>query len=89
MIASTFETMGYPVYCDMVSYAMVREVSGGLALVLWRKLSGWMNMIRKEQQQPSFAEWFQWLADQLARESAAKEASPAYEKFADWKPRRT
>ena len=34
-----------------------------------------------------FAEWFQWLAEQLARDAAQKEGNPAYARYADWRPR--
>ena len=45
------------------------------------------DTVRQEQGHRSFAEWFQWLAEQLARESAQKEAHPAHERYADWRPR--
>lgn len=86
LVSSTFETMGYFVYRDLVPYAMAREIAGGLTLVLWRKLTGWMEMIRREQNQRSFAEWFNWLANQLDRDSDDKEQLPAYERYADWRP---
>jgi len=87
MIAITYETIGLMVFREMASFAMVRELSGGIAVVLWRKLGPWVFAIRQEQGQRSFAEWFQWLAEQLLRESAHKEANPAHERYADWRPR--
>jgi len=87
MIAITYETMGVLVFRRMASFAMVRELTGGLTVVMWRKLGVWVNTVRQEQGHRSFAEWFQWLADRLARESAEKEAHPAHEKYADWRPR--
>ncbi|MGH7336532.1 MAG: DUF4760 domain-containing protein [Myxococcota bacterium] len=87
MIAITYETIGLLVFREMASFAMVRELTGGLTVVMWRKLEGWVRTVREEHGHRSFAEWFQWLAHQLARESADKEAHPAYERYADWRPR--
>ena len=86
MVSTTYETIAFLVFRQMTSFSMVRELTGGLAVVMWRKLSRWMDTVRQEQAQPSWAEWFQWLAEQLARESEQKEAAPAYEKFANWRP---
>lgn len=88
MIATTFETIGLMVFREMASFSMVRELAGGIAVVMYRKLAPWIDTVRLEQGHRSFAEWFQWLAEQLQRESAHKEAHPAYERYADWRPRR-
>jgi hypothetical protein len=87
MISTTYETIALLVFREMASFSMVRELTGGLAVVMWRKLARWMESVRQEQAQPSWAEWFQWLAAQLARESGEKEARPAYERFGEWRPR--
>jgi hypothetical protein len=87
MIAITYETIGLLVFREMASFALVRELAGGLTVVMWRKLAPWVETVRKEQGHRSFAEWFQWLAEQLAREGAEKEAHPAHERYADWRPR--
>ncbi len=87
MIATTYETIALLVFREMASFAMVRELTGGLTVVMWRKLERWMDAVRQEQAQPSWAEWFQWLAEQFAREAKEKESDPAYEQFADWRPR--
>jgi len=88
MISTTYETIAFLVFREMTSFSMVAELTGGIALVMWRKLASWTEAVREEQAQPSWAEWFQWLAEQLARETEQKEAHPAYEKFADWRPRK-
>jgi len=86
-VSTTYETIAFLVFRGMTSFSMVRELTGGLAVVMWRKLARWMDTVRQEQAQPSWAEWFQWLAEQLGRDSEQKEANPAYEKFANWRPR--
>jgi hypothetical protein len=88
MMAITYETIGLLVFREMASFAMVRELTGGLTVVMWRKLGPWVQTVRDEQGHRSFAEWFQWLAEQLGREGAEKEAHPAYERYAGWRPRR-
>ncbi len=88
MIAISYETIGLLVFRRMASFALVHELHGGLAVVMWRKLATWIDTVRREQSHRSFAEWFQWLAEQLLRESAQKEAHPAHERYADWRPRR-
>lgn len=86
MVSTTYETIAFLVFKRMTPFSMVSELTGGLAVVMWRKLARWMDTVRQEQAQPSWAEWFQWLAEQLVRDSKQKEAHPAYEKFADWRP---
>jgi hypothetical protein len=88
MISTTYETIAFLVFRKMTSFSMVRELTGGLAVVMWRKLARWTDTVRQEQAQPSWAEWFQWLAEQLVRDGDEKEAQPAYQKFADWRPGR-
>jgi hypothetical protein len=87
MMAITYETIGLLVFREMASFAMVRELTGGLTVVMWRKLENWVKTVREEQGHRSFAEWFQWLAEHLAREGADKEAHPAYERYSAWRPR--
>jgi hypothetical protein len=88
MIAVTYETIGLLVFRGMASFSMVRELTGGLTVVMWRKLGPWVAAVREEQRHRSFAEWFQWLAQQLDRVGAEKEAYPAYEEHRAWRPRR-
>lgn len=87
MISHHLETMGYLVHEDMVSYVMVREVTGGLLLVLWDRLRGWIETLREEQNAHSLMEWFQWLADRLENDRVEKDQNPAHIRFADWQPR--
>lgn len=88
MIAITYEAIALLVFRRMASFWMVRDLTGGLATLMWRKLAPWMAAVRAEQNQPSWAEWFEWLAGQLAREADRKEREPAYQKFVDWRPRK-
>jgi hypothetical protein len=49
-----------------------------------RKLSVWLEDIRNEQKQPSWAEWFEWIAQMADKHKSEKE--PAYKRVAGWKP---
>jgi hypothetical protein len=87
MMAVTYETIGLLVHREMASFALVQELAGGLTVVMWRKLQTWVSTVRQEQNHPRFAEWFQWLAEQLARHSSEKQADPAHQRYARWRPR--
>ena len=87
MMAVTYETIGMLLFREMASFALVQELAGGLTVVLWRKLGTWVLTVRQEQNHPRFAEWFQWLAEQLARESADMESRPAHVRYVDWRQR--
>ena len=83
LICTNFETMGLLVFEGIAPYHMVQKLAGGMIISMRRKLQYWMDELRREQSQPSWAEWFQWLAEQM--ESTKEEANPAYEKYRDWK----
>jgi hypothetical protein len=86
MISITYETKGLLVFRQMTSFPLVQELTGGLAVVMWRKLRVWAAEIRSEQKQPSFAEWFQWLAERLAQHGKDRTSPPAYERLSGWIP---
>jgi hypothetical protein len=83
-IAITFETMGLLVYRRIAAFDLVLELCGGLVQVQWRKLERYVNDTREDQAQPSFAEWFEWLAIMSQRHKHA--LAPAYLRAADWAP---
>ncbi len=83
-LCTIFETMGVLVHERIAPFTLVEQLAGGMICVMYRKLTPWLNTVRLEQQQPSWAEWFQWLAEQLAERK--KSAEPAYEQFKNWKP---
>jgi hypothetical protein len=85
LVCMTFETLGVLVFRRIAPFPLVVELAGGIIVVLWRKLGPWLQQIREEQQQPSWAEWFEWLAVQCERRK--DERTPAYRKHANWTPR--
>jgi hypothetical protein len=84
LVSTTFETLGVLVYRRIAPFPLVVELAGGIIVVMWRKLGPWMQQIRIEQSQPSWAEWFEWLAHQCERHK--DEVTPAYIKHAGWSP---
>ena len=77
--------MGLLAYRNIAPFSLVKELAGGVTVVMWKKLSVWLETIREEQAQPSWAEWFQWLAEQLVKVQKP-ESLPAHLKFKDWRP---
>jgi len=82
LICTTFETMGLLVFRRIAPFALVVELAGGIAVVMWHKLGPWLTQIRLEQSQPSWAEWFQWLARRC--ELHKNNGAPAYIKHDNW-----
>jgi hypothetical protein len=82
LVTMTFETMGLMVHRGIAPFSLVEELAGGMVVVMWRKLSSWLEAVSEEQDQPSWAEWFQWLAEQLKAVEGRKE--PAHIRFKDW-----
>lgn len=61
-VTMSFETMGLMVYRGFASKSLAFDLAGGIMGVMWRKLHVWQATMRDEQGQPSWAEWFEWLA---------------------------
>jgi hypothetical protein len=85
-VCCTVETLGMLVYKRIAPFPLVVELAGGIIVVMWRKLGAWCTSVREEQRQPSWAEWFEWLAKQCERYKDEKH--PAYIKHANWQPKR-
>lgn len=84
LVSTNFETMGLLVYERIATYELVEKLAGGMIVSMWTKLENWLATLREEQNQPSWAEWFQWLAQHMA--DSKDEAAPAYKKYSDWRP---
>ncbi len=83
-LCTIFETMGVLVFERIAPFGLVEQLAGGMICVMYRKLSVWLDAVRVEQDQPSWAEWFQWLAEQLSERKSQSE--PAHEKYRAWRP---
>ncbi|MGD2128870.1 MAG: hypothetical protein PVJ33_05365 [Lysobacterales bacterium] len=86
LICTNFETMGLLVFQRIAPYHIVQQLAGGMIRSMWQKLHVWTDELRSEQDQPSWAEWFQWLAERM--EHTKDERRPAYVEHRDWQPYR-
>lgn len=84
IICTTFETMGLLVYKKIAKFDLVMELAGGMVTTMGRKLSAWLATVREEQNQPSWAEWFDWLARRAVEHKSIR--APAYLRTDNWKP---
>ena len=78
-VCTSFETMGLLAFKRIAPMDLVLDLAGGIVAVMARKLRQWNEDLREEQQQPSFAEWFEWLGDQALKRKpeSAPGTSPA------------
>ena len=76
--------MGLLVFKRIAPLDLVLDLAGGIVSNMSRKLRQWNEDLREEQQQPSWAEWFDWLGDQAMKEKSV--AEPAHIKHRNWKP---
>ncbi|UCF18635.1 MAG: DUF4760 domain-containing protein [Gemmatimonadota bacterium] len=86
-MVSIYETIGLAVYRDIAHFDLVRELTGGVILAMWRKLAIWAEELRRERSHERYAEWFQWLAERIEEHEAREATLPAHKKLATWEPR--
>jgi hypothetical protein len=85
LVAVTIETLGIMVQRRIVEADLVWELTGGMVLAAWSRMEDWVRSVRRDQNNPKFAEWNEWLAEQLKR-FAASGRLPAHEQHRDWTP---
>ncbi len=83
VLGMTFESIGLLVYMRAASFTVVQQLTGGLLLMIWRRIGNWVIMTRQTHNNPRFGEWVQWLAERIEAEESTM--TPAYEAYADWK----
>ena len=83
IVGMTFETMGLLVYRNIASFEVVQELTGGLLLMMWRKIGVWVEETRADQGNPRFGEWTQWLVERM--EECEADLEPAYVKHKNWR----
>jgi hypothetical protein len=84
IVTTSFETMGLLVYKGIAPLDLVLDMAGGIITVMHRRLAQWQSDIRIEQDQPSWAEWFDWLGERAIREKNRE--PPAHVKHRNWQP---
>ncbi|MEH6589796.1 MAG: hypothetical protein V7746_06065 [Halioglobus sp.] len=83
-VCTSFETMGLLVFKRIAPLDLVLDLAGGIVSVMYKKLLPWLNDVRAEQDQPSFAEWFEWLGEKAIELKTDKE--PAHIAHKSWAP---
>lgn len=83
-VCTSFETMGLLAYKRIAPMDLVLDLAGGIVATMCKKLRRWNEDHREEQQQPSWAEWFEWLGDQALQRKP--ESVPAHIRHKNWKP---
>jgi hypothetical protein len=84
VICTSFETMGLLLYRRIAEFDIVMDLAGGMASSMFRKLEGWIRSTREEQNQPSWAEWFEWLARMSSKYKDEHAVTRA--EAANWRP---
>ena len=86
LLLQTFEIVGILVFGEDLELATVDNFLGSVIIMAWTKLRPWITEYREENNSPSVAEWFQWLAERLADYRAGAAPEPAYEAYRQWSP---
>lgn len=84
LVTTSFETMGLLVYKRIAKFDLVMELAGGILVSMHRKLDPWLDAKRIEQNHPTWAEWFEWLALLAKKHNADQD--PAFHKVDQWRP---
>ena len=79
------ETVGYMVFCRIISLQTVDDLIGGVALGYWSRAGKWMKDYREKTNNQKMGEWSEWLADRIAERREVREYGPAQLRFRDWR----
>lgn len=83
-IATVFETLGFMVYEGVIPLRVVRELVGGVALAMWRKVGPYAAELAESEDQARLVEWYEWLVDRLEELEDELPPGRASARFADW-----
>jgi hypothetical protein len=67
LVTLTIESTGVMLRHEVVDSQIVWELMGGVVTSSWDRLSDWVAGIRSEQGSGKFAEWFEWLNEELTQ----------------------
>jgi hypothetical protein len=85
-IATVFETLGFMVHQRVIPLRVVRELAGGVAVALWRKVGPYAAELAEAEDQSRLAEWYEWLVLQLEDPRGGRLAERAATRFPNWRP---
>jgi hypothetical protein len=84
-VAHVFESLGVLAYNRVLELRLVDQLVGGYVRTIWPRLKPYVES-RRADFGAMFAEWFQWLAEQLAAHPAYGKREGAHVAFRDWRP---
>jgi hypothetical protein len=82
----TMESIGILVFNRQIDIHLVDQSFGGPVLVIWRKLSDYVEAVRAEVGRDSMHEWYQWLVERTETLEREEGRTPAHRLNADWRP---
>jgi hypothetical protein len=87
-IGIVIEGLGFAVFERIVPLRVIDNFASGSVRVSWRKLRPYVEYERQRTGSQKTFEWFQWLAEQLAKYEKGKTSleKGAHEVYRDWKP---
>jgi hypothetical protein len=87
VMLGTFESLGILVYRRDIDIGLVEDFFGGILIMSGRKLSLYIDDMRRLSGRDTYYEWAQWLSEQVKRREAHRPALPAHVEFRDWEAR--
>lgn len=82
----TCEIVGLMVHERAIALGTVDKMMGGLVRLAWQRSSPYLAMKRHETGNGAYAEWFQWLAEQLGRHGNSRKLEGAHILYRNWRP---
>ncbi|HLF17172.1 MAG TPA: hypothetical protein VI796_07065 [Candidatus Thermoplasmatota archaeon] len=79
------ESWGLLVFKDVVDLHSVDHLAGGSVRQAWRRLRRFAEEERRRRGEPSYAEWFQWLAERMEEDPAPGKSEGAHVAFRRWR----
>jgi len=64
-VSLVFESIGLMLHRGIVQRSIAWELVGGVVPAVWDRIAAWAEEVRREQSNPKFEEWTEWLAREL------------------------
>lgn len=82
----TMESIGILVFNREIDIHLVDQSFGGPVLVIWLKLSHYVEAVRAEVGRDSMHEWYQWLVERTEALEHKEGRTPAHLLHGEWRP---
>lgn len=80
------ENLGIMVYERVLRLAVLDRTFGGFIRAVWQRLKPWVEEERRRTGIVNYAEWTEWLANQLADHPEPSKQVGAHVAYRSWKP---